>query len=238
MNKIPKIVTIALVLVLLINKVLLADFVDLKKARQVAQNKTNLTTQNPGFTIKSEKTFRLHEQLEPLFYVFELIPQGYVVVSADTDLPPVIAYSYESFYEIPGSLQNPLTDLLLADLQNRTKNILNTPDEIISDRNLEWEQLLLATASKDSGKAYGPYLETSWGQDPPYNNFCPMDPTTNQRSIAGCPAVAMAQIVNYFETINETVFTDLDDYYHAYGGINFWIDDDYEEYDFPSFSNT
>ncbi len=61
--------------------------------------------------------------------------------------------------------------------------------------------IALATAYKDSGKAYGPYLETSWGQGPPYNNFCPMDPTTNQRSIAGCPAVAMAQIINYFETI-------------------------------------
>ncbi|MEZ5196675.1 MAG: C10 family peptidase [Bacteroidales bacterium] len=63
-----------------------------------------------------------------------------------------------------------------------------------------------------------------------------MDPVTNQRSIAGCPAVAMAQIVNYYETINETVFSDIDDYYHSYAGRNYWIDDDFEELDFPDFS--
>jgi hypothetical protein len=43
-------------------------------------------------------------------------------------------------------------------------------------------------------------------------------------------------IVNYYETINETVFTDMeDDYYHSYAGRNYWIDDDFEEQDFPSF---
>jgi TonB family protein len=54
--------------------------------------------------------------------------------------------------------------------------------------------------------------------------------------VAGCPATAMAQVVNYYKTINETVFSDVeDDYYHSYAGRNYWIDNDYIAIDFPSF---
>jgi len=81
----------------------------------------------------------------------------------------------------------------------------------------------------------GGWLETNWTQSYPYNKYCPIDPVTSQRSYVGCPATAMAQIVNYYEAINSTKFTDDDDYYHSYAGRNFWIDDDYEEYGFLSF---
>jgi len=44
----------------------------------------------------------------------------------------------------------------------------------------------------------------------------------------------MAQILNYHKTTNNVAFNDSDDYYHSYGN-RFWIDNDHEEYDFPSF---
>ncbi|MCX6270762.1 MAG: C10 family peptidase [Bacteroidetes bacterium] len=62
-----------------------------------------------------------------------------------------------------------------------------------------------------------------------------MDPITQTRSIAGCPSVAMAMIVNYHHTTHNVWFTDADDYHHAYQGRNYWIDDDYDSLDFPSF---
>lgn len=88
-----------------------------------------------------------------------------------------------------------------------------------------------ATAAKD-GEGF---LTTHWTQDGGYNQFCPMDPVTNQRSYAGCPAVAMAQIVNHLKTTNGTRFTDEDDYQHNYPSRNYTIDDDYEDLDFLSF---
>jgi len=45
----------------------------------------------------------------------------------------------------------------------------------------------------------------------------------------------MAQIVNYYRTINGTVLDDGDDYYHSYAGRNYWIDDDHIAQDFPPF---
>jgi len=63
-----------------------------------------------------------------------------------------------------------------------------------------------------------------------------MDPVSNQRSVAGCPAVALAMIINYYADLNGTNFTDeQDDYWHSYSGRNFWIDDDHEAIDFLSF---
>lgn len=65
--------------------------------------------------------------------------------------------------------------------------------------------------------------------------MCPMDLVTNQRSIAGCPAIAMGQIVNYLQALNGTRLNDTDDYYHNYAGRSYWIDNDHDALGFPSF---
>lgn len=87
-----------------------------------------------------------------------------------------------------------------------------------------------------TGFAQTPLLKSHWTQDYPYNQFCPADPFENYaHSYAGCPAVAMGQIINYLQTTQNTRFDDGDDYYSSYAGRNFHIDDDWETYSFPSF---
>ena len=79
-------------------------------------------------------------------------------------------------------------------------------------------------------------LSSHWSQDFPYNQFCPRDPmNSNAYSAAGCPAVAMGQIINYLRTTQDTRFTDDDDYYHSYAGRDYVIDDDWATLKFPSF---
>ena len=87
-----------------------------------------------------------------------------------------------------------------------------------------------------TGWAQGPLLKSHWTQDSPYNQLCPADPIENYaHSYAGCPAIAMGQIINYLQTTQNTRFDDGDDYYSSYAGRNFHIDDDWETYLFPSF---
>ena len=74
-----------------------------------------------------------------------------------------------------------------------------------------------------------------WSQSSPYNDDCPIDPTNGTRSVAGCPAVAMGQIVDHHRSTNGTRLDDSDDYYHSYAGRTFWIDDDWQAHGFPSF---
>ena len=57
----------------------------------------------------------------------------------------------------------------------------------------------------------------------------------HDHSYAGCPAVAMGQIINYLRTTQDTRFDDSDDYYADYAGRQFNIDDDWDTYQFPSF---
>ena len=80
------------------------------------------------------------------------------------------------------------------------------------------------------------FLGSHWTQDYPYNQLCPRDPVNgNSYSYAGCPAVAMGQIINYLRTTQDTRFDDGDDYYHNYAGRKYVIDDDWESLQFPSF---
>lgn len=84
---------------------------------------------------------------------------------------------------------------------------------------------------------YGGFLNTYWTQDYPYNQLCPRDPLNNNSySYAGCPAVAMAQVINYLRTTQGTRFSDSDDYVHQYAGRNYNIDDDYKSLEFLPFS--
>ena len=79
-------------------------------------------------------------------------------------------------------------------------------------------------------------VDSRWTQDYPYNQLCPRDPSTGYSySCAGCPAIAMGQIINYLRTTQATRFDDNDDYIHNYAGRNYKIDDDWESLQFPSF---
>ncbi|MCU0612498.1 MAG: C10 family peptidase [Candidatus Eisenbacteria bacterium] len=180
-----------------------------------------------------------------LAYVFDLHPRGFVIVSGDNSLPPVIAYSLENALDAPGDHPNPLRALLRSDLENRLANGHKIPRAWRETNREAWDACLREDAQTDTQRDFrqwppqgttstGGWLATRWTQDPPYNGFCPVDPTTGRRSLAGCPAVAMAQILHYHTSLNGTRFSDADDYFHNYAG-QYMIDDDHELHGFPSF---
>ena len=95
---------------------------------------------------------------------------------------------------------------------------------------------ILGLSNLSSAWAQDFLLKSQWTQDYPYNQLCPRDPYySNAYSYAGCPAIAMGQIINYLQTTQETRFTDEDDYYHNYAGRQYYIDDDWDALKFPSF---
>ena len=181
-----------------------------------------------------------------LCYMFNLNPEGYLIVSGYTNLPPVIAYSFSSNSHYDNTNYNVLYEMLKHDISLRLQNIPYLPAITIERRHQAWDVLLNDKPQQnfDTGfeqwppegtTATGGWLETNWEQTAPYNNFCPLDKADEGRSVAGCPAVAMAMILNYHQTTNNVMFNDSDDYHHTYGGNNYWIDNDHESYDFPSY---
>lgn len=179
------------------------------------------------------------EDGNPLFYYVTFFPKGFVVISADEVLPPVIACGDESSSEH----QDEWIRFMTADLNARSLCRNNIPPEILSRHTLQRERLLKGELRNPMFQQWpepgstttGGWLETNWTQDQPYNSLCPLDPVDGGRSIAGCPSVAMAMIVNFHQSTNGVSFSDADDYHHQYAGRNYWIDDDYQPLDFPSF---
>ncbi|MBU0488370.1 MAG: thiol protease/hemagglutinin PrtT [Bacteroidetes bacterium] len=177
---------------------------------------------------------------ETLFYSVELSPVGYLIVAADDNLPPVIAYSFENNLDSEGKL----VEILVADISLRLAAVEKLPAELLLMRKNLWRELAGGISIRDirlqqwppaGTTSTGGWLETNWTQNSPYNLMVPIDPVTSTRSYVGCPATAMAQVLNFHQTTNNTQFTDGDDYYHNYAGRTFWIDDDYDLHGFPPF---
>jgi hypothetical protein len=173
-----------------------------------------------------------------------LAPTGYVVVAADTDLPPVVAYALESSYPRDDAA-NPLRAMVAADLARRLDAVAAVAPAVLARWRAEWAELGDGEASPARFQQWPPagstptggWLQNTWTQSAPYNNLCPLDVAhSNARSQAGCPSVAMAMILNYHRTIQGTVLGTEDRYWHAYAGNYYWIPDGYLQYGFPNFT--
>lgn len=184
--------------------------------------------------------FELKNETVVLAYVFNLKPQGYVVVSSNTDLSPIPAYSFESDFGVSSSAKL-LDQMIVTNLLAQRKVSEIRGSRLVHVNTQKWLSLLQTNTSlpkvdDQQWPATGNgWLKTNWTQTAPYSNFCPLDPVTHQRSYTGCPATAMSQILNFHATANGTHFDNSDDYYHNYAGRQFYIDDDFVTNDFPSF---
>jgi len=164
---------------------------------------------------------------ETLAYVLGLNPEGFIVVSPDTDITPVIAYSFKGNFPLEDFQDNVVLHMVTWDMENRLETIPILSDELKEENNELWEKYLTAQdsflRSLTRATQYGPYLDTTWDQGHPYyggyNYYCPCDPNVPyilglcQLSLVGCVATAMAQIVNYHQYPSSVTFTSNDNYW-------------------------
>jgi hypothetical protein len=173
-----------------------------------------------------------------LFYEIKLSPLGYIIISGNYELSPVIAFSYDNNIDNEGLFLK----FVKQDIKKRLTYFSKIAATEVEKSHKKWDEYLYGNCFKKTTQQWpeagtttsGGWIETNWTQSAPYNNFCPIDPSNDDRSIAGCPSVAMAMIVDFHKTINQVDFTDADDYHHVYAGRNYWIDDDYLARGFPS----
>ncbi len=152
-----------------------------------------------------------------LAYVLDLEPKGYVVISPDTDITPVIAHSLKSNFIMEDSPNNILLHMVTWDMQNRLKVIPLISTNIKDKNNILWDKYLDGKDFMPTGTGvltiYWPLISTHWDQGTPYNDYCPMDPLApSENCLVGCVATSMAQIVNYFQYPGAVTFTADDNY--------------------------
>jgi len=177
--------------------------------------------------------------------IFVLEPTGYVVVAADDDLPPVIAYALESDYPAEAPDDNPLLRLLTVDLSARLAARDRVDAAARARFRAEWDDLRDGAPAPVRFEQWPPagttptggWLEANWSQGTPWNDLCPIDrAAAGARCVAGCPAVAMGMILDHLETTGGTVFDVGDRYWHNFSGNAYWIPDEAEAFEFPDFT--
>jgi len=141
------------------------------------------------------------ETAQPVYYVFNVNNnKGFVIVTAEDAAHPIIGYSDEGAFVAPTSDNN-----VYFWLQLRKKEVVALRSQNItatSDVNDEWDAYTsgsrtprLAHSVASSSDSVLPLVLTFWNQSPFYNDFCPGG---SSKSVTGCVATAMAQIMRYW----------------------------------------
>jgi len=173
--------------ILVISLTAIAKPVDVKQARKLGSEFLQANT-----PLKLDDASELHlvttyltEQGIPAFYVFNL-DHGYVIVSADDCAKTVLAYSEEGQFD-PNAVPVQMEDYLqqyVEQIQYGIENHLVAEPSAVEEKSTE---------------ALGPMVTAQWGQGCFYNELCPADPDGScGHTLAGCVAVAMAQIMYYW----------------------------------------
>ena len=177
--------------------------VDVGKARQVAE------TWMTSMGMKNVSALQNVTAQTPFteFYVFAAAEGGFILVSADDCVMPVLGYSlttkFDAKGEIPVNVRSWLDDyenqIRYWKQQEARRNGLSTPPSATAD---QWQ--MLANGEMPPAPlttAVAPMLSTTWDQYPYYNAMCPYDAseeyTGNNRVVTGCVATATAQIMKY-----------------------------------------
>ena len=119
--------------------------------------------------------------------------KGFTIVSGDDRMPEVVGYSAQGTYD-PDHLPANYVGFMKA-YQEMVEALLKG-DAQVSGGLAEARQW---RAERASSAAVAPLLGgIKWNQREPYNNRCPSYKGTN-RSVTGCVATAMAQVMMYYQ---------------------------------------
>lgn len=131
---------------------------------------------------------------EPSYYAITLEPQGFVLVSSDDLIPPILAYSFESSFSEPGP-DHP-ADYLLRVYDKKVN---------AAQQSIDLSDYWTPTVNDDNpdfrlSRDVAPLTEMLWGQDYPWNGDCPEDENgPGGHALTGCIATCLGQIMKYWE---------------------------------------
>ncbi len=174
----------------------MAQTVTNDQSRRAAVNfwNSHRTEANKSITFDEPVLYTFAEM--PMLRVFAVGTEGFVIISAYDGVQPVVGYSFDS----PASDDiNPEAAFWLrginaeiADAQYR--GLRN------EEATEEWNTLLTAPVPPVpvSLQNVPALLQTRWNQSHPYNKYCPFDENHHARTVVGCVATAMAQIMKYW----------------------------------------
>lgn len=126
--------------------------------------------------------------------------KGFVIVSADDAVVPVLGYSFSGQYD-PANEAPAFTEWMER-YKQQIKRVKANPSEAAGNFTVRWSQESSAARSIQAETPIvevAPLVTAQWNQGCYYNQYCPQDVNSKYcgRTLVGCVAVAMGQIMNY-----------------------------------------
>ena len=158
------------------------------------------------------------------YYIYN-VGQGYVIVSADTRIEPVLGYSTEGNFNpenIPVNMK-----FYLDKYASEIKTIIESDNGTNISEIGTWRDLSVQDyqPSRIGTPVVDVLMASTWNQDDLYNDYCPTDASgPNGHTYAGCVATAMAQVIRYWQYPSHGSGS------HSYSANNAQYDPDYGNY--------
>lgn len=136
-----------------------------------------------------------------LLYICEVKDGGYIIVSADDRMSPVLAYIPE-VQEWDYDKTNPGLQYMLRKYSNMIEELISDKAEQNAEIAKDWATYTTndpTTLLNVKNEEIGPLLNTVWNQDYPYNYYAPAaNGGSGGRCYAGCVATAMSVLMEYW----------------------------------------
>ncbi|OQA01207.1 MAG: Streptopain precursor [Bacteroidetes bacterium ADurb.Bin408] len=190
-----------------INVVVIAQTINQDKALQAAlkfyTQRYNALSTHVEKAVFSAQDFKLQQTQkndngDVLYYIFDMIKGGYIIVSANEKVYPVLGYAFDN--EFPYPVKSPAVKGWLMHYENQINDIISNTAEASAENKSAWSELLSAEQISPKGmKDVVPLLLTTWDQGKFYNEMCPVDANGDGGHVyAGCVATSMAQVMKYY----------------------------------------
>lgn len=188
--------------------------IEINKAQKAAQGWLHKNKKPMGKHISEviiQPTPLKDEDGQTICYIINLEPEGFIILSTDDEIEPVIAFSPTGTYE--GSQKSTLTKMLKKDMPQRLENLDQVNEKHRQKKAKKWQKLfdhqesesakysgdetILTAASTIDDIRVEPFIDSEWSQENVLSGTCYNYYTPNNY-VCGCVATAMAQLMRYY----------------------------------------
>jgi len=148
-------------------------------------------------TLRSTGDIQLaYTSMENTYYVFNRPDDsGFVIISGDDKAKTVLGYADNGIFDYSSLPDN--FKYWLSCYEKELKSLT------VQEHVMEITQQNPKAAPANFAPSVTPLVDAKWGQSTPYNNLCPIipdgKPNAGRRTVTGCVATAIAQIMKYYE---------------------------------------
>lgn len=206
--------TFSIVSMMLLGCALYAGPVTPEKALQVARS---VFASAPGTKAAGESELKIvwdgefepatKAAQDPAFYVVSRPEGGFVMVSGNDNVQPVLAFSFDNDFVVEGMPDN--VRWWMQQYKDHVRSSVSATPAIRE----QWEKFegtkadAVAPITEGVTNEYKASRTNEWNQTNPANYYCPDVDGQTQTSVCGCVALATAEIMAWFGTSNPALLS-------------------------------